>query len=175
MRWVAVAVVLTICGASPLPVAVGVSAERIVLWQSTTVGMTVPEVRSLVPEAVANQKPEPNKDGWMDLLVARKRSAQHDQDVSFQFKDGRLVGVIVNEGLPFGLSPIGAKDAKAILENLKETYGAPTRCQDTDDGFHACFWLNGGKFIGYLERPPPTTAVMQFLHAEQPSDRDLLK
>jgi hypothetical protein len=43
------------------------------------------------------------------------------------------------------------------------------------DGFHACIWLKDGKLVGYLERPPPTTAVMLFLNVEHPTDRDLLK
>jgi hypothetical protein len=59
-------------------------------------------VKRLVPEARANEKPEAGKAGWIDLLVAHERTGQHDQEVHYQFKDGRLMGVNVNEGAPFG-------------------------------------------------------------------------
>lgn len=160
---------------TPLMTAPSMAAERIALWQAATSGMTVAEVKGVVPEARATEKPEPNKDGWVDLLVARKHQGQHDQEIHFQFKDGGLMGVTISEGAIFGLAPISVENAETIFANLNATYGRPVRCKDTNDGFHSCFWLKHGKFVGYLQRPPPKTAVILFAHVEQPSDRELLK
>lgn len=149
--------------------------ETVVLWQSATAGMTVAEVRRSVPNALPNPRHDVNSDGWVALLTERDRTDHHDQRIDFQFQNDRLMGVTVVEGERFGLSPIAQSDVRATITTLQETYGAPFRCQNQNDGGQACFWLKDGKFVGYLGRAQPSPYTMVFLHKEKPGDRELLK
>ena len=137
--------------------------------------MTVAEVQRAVPTARAVAKPDTSTAGWLTLLHARVREGSRDQQVDFQFQQDRLIGVVVMMGSPHGLAPIDQAGASSIRSGLRAAYGPALRSVYTEeDNFIACMWIREGRFIGYLERPPPTTAVMLFLHVTQPGDGDLL-
>lgn len=147
----------------------------IMLWQTTRVGMTESEVRRAVPAAQSGTDLSPTRAGWVSLLDAHVREGSRDQKVSFQFKDGHLMGVTIAMGSPFKLEPVDGALAKAAYLSLHKTYGTPRRSFFTDDGFKAAQWIKDGKAIGYLEGPPPNISVLLFINREQPSDHDLFK
>lgn len=151
------------------------AAEPIALWEGTTVGMTLEEVRRSVPNAQPKQESSTTADGWEVLLTEQDRVGQHDRRIDFLFKDERLMGVTVVEGERYSLSPIRKADVDSVFANLRATYGAPVRCQAQDVGGQACFWLKDGKFIGFMGSEQQSPFAMTFLHKERPGDRDLME
>ena len=169
MRSVLLAALAALVGVGPA------TAQGMVLWREATAGMTVAEVRRVVPQARPSPVAGSNKDGWRDLLQARVREGSLDQNVVFQFKEDRLIGAVITMGTAFGLTAIAADEATSVRRRLRDAYGRPLRSAFTDDDFRACSWIKGATFVGYLERPPPTSGVMVFIHPEQAGDRELLK
>jgi hypothetical protein len=151
------------------------AASPMVLWRTIRVGMTEAEVLRQIPEAYPSDDLSPNKAGWVGRLRAHVREGARDEKVVFNFKDDRLIGVILMMGAPFGLQPIDGDAAKASFVAIRKAYGAPSRSFFTTDSFKSALWIKDGRSVGYLERPLPDIAVMVFINPEQPGDRDLFK
>jgi len=127
--------------------AVHVSAQQ--LWGGTRGGMTIAEVRKLVPGARSPEFTQHLQDGSALLLVARPvRLANQLFAGWFYFRDGRLARVrLMNRGESAAMTPSRAR----VAEFLTRQYGVPLASQKLSDqasSSHGETWKEGDAGIG---------------------------
>jgi hypothetical protein len=101
-----------------------IGARAQVLWQGTEYGMTVAQVKVVVPGATTPEKGSAITGGAVELLrLSNIEVVRKPFDAKFFFKDERLVQVslTLNEKLPFDSARTLAYDG--LLEALRAKYG----------------------------------------------------
>jgi len=147
------------------------------LWRGTTAGMSVADVQKLYPAAHRVPHPMVIRDGWLEALQIDAAVADgRREQVSFSFKDGKLINVVTRSGGPTDPDAVTGAQVQRVLDGLKARYGEPARCKAPDENLlRACFWHEHGMFRGYMGRTDPMPVVLEFNHVWQPTDQNLLK
>jgi len=132
------------------------SAFSQTLWQTAEYGMSVEQIKKLFPSSFKPSDPLPLDDGMVELLrINNYEIAKHEFNISFAFKDNKLVRVLINYEDYEKLASIN--EGKTIFYILDETlnaqYGEPEVLERIeDDGIIALCssWISGKTGI-YLE------------------------
>ena len=98
-------------------------ADRPILWKNLAYGMSLDEVRAVVPEAQDNPSPSQLSTGTTNLLVVPGLSLSHTPfQVHLYFKDGQL------EQVNLECQATAGKDLfESLFASLTQRYGSPVK------------------------------------------------
>jgi hypothetical protein len=130
--------------AAPIP--------HIELWHGATLGMTLDQLKTLLPSGHSPNSPPTEDDGSQPLWQMSDQVYGRDGDVSFYFRNGGLTSVVVDLADVKSHATIGnMEDARALETAFSGYYGKPKLCFDSTAGGLDqidCRWEGHGLRIG---------------------------
>jgi hypothetical protein len=122
------------------------------LWHGATLGMTLEQLKTLLPSGHSPNSPPTEDDGSQPLWQMSDQVYGRDGDVSFYFRNGGLTSVLVDLSDVKPNATIGnMQDARALENAFSGYYGKPKLCFDsTARGLDQvdCRWEGHGIRIG---------------------------
>jgi hypothetical protein len=151
-NFLAAAAIYFIAASSLLLIHCNVAAAQ-ELWRGAEYGMTVEQVRKVVPEAVTPaSEPSLLGDGSVELLrIDGYKVGAFEFDVSFSFKDGRLEHIALKREEKSWFS--GKLVFEELTTLLRAKYGAEISSKDNSVGIlklQIREWLSGRTDIGLV-------------------------
>jgi len=132
------------CVLAVLLLGVGSAVFSQVLWQGTTKGMTVEQVKELFPKATKPTPPYSHPtDKTIDIPLELKKQTIAGEllDVSFIFKNKVLDNVSLGNSNP--IPGTGEVMFNSINTALRAKYGAPLKTNQNSDMITEVVWLSG--------------------------------